>query len=86
MRFHHIAFVCALVCAAFAWASPTSWDRHALLALLAIGFCVLGLALAAAARAPIYDADWCHHDPRCGSHDWHAVLVGRECTNAEVSA
>ena len=46
MRFHHLAFGVALICAAFAWAAPTSWDRHALLALFAIGFCVLGLALA----------------------------------------
>ncbi len=27
---------------------------------------------------PDYDSEWCQHDPRCNSRDWHAVLVERE--------
>jgi len=31
---------------------------------------------------PVYDwdQDWCHHDPPCNSHEWHAVLVAKEQT------
>jgi uncharacterized protein YdaU (DUF1376 family) len=32
-----------------------------------------------AATAPVYGpADWCQHEPRCNSRDWHDVLVLRE--------
>lgn len=31
---------------------------------------------------PTYpDADWCHHHPRCNSHEWHALLLARESTD-----
>lgn len=45
MRLHHIAFGSALICAGFAWAAPTSWDRHAALVLLALILCLVGLVL-----------------------------------------
>ena len=31
-----------------------------------------------ALQAPTYDANWCQHEPRCTSRDWHAILTGRE--------
>ena len=31
-----------------------------------------------AAQMPAYNPDWCQHEPRCNSRDWHDVLVGRE--------
>ena len=32
----------------------------------------------AAAPTPVYDADWCEHEPRCNSREWHAVMLVRE--------
>ena len=32
-----------------------------------------------AAPPPAYtDADWCDHDPRCNSREWHALVVAKE--------
>jgi hypothetical protein len=49
MRLHHVAFTCALIAGGFAWAAPMAWDRHALLVIVALGFCFLGSALATGA-------------------------------------
>jgi hypothetical protein len=46
MRLHHVAFGAAAICAAFAWAAPMAWDRHAALVVVTLGLCVVGLALA----------------------------------------
>jgi len=36
-------------------------------------------ATKSAAPTPVYnDEDWCHHDPPCGSRDWHAMKVQAE--------
>jgi uncharacterized protein YdaU (DUF1376 family) len=37
-----------------------------------------------AAPAPAYDSDWCQHEPRCNSRDWHAVLLERESKAAAL--
>lgn len=29
---------------------------------------------------PTYEPEWCHHEPRCHSRDWHEIIVGREAT------
>jgi hypothetical protein len=39
---------------------------------------VAGPTPAASAIMPAYDPDWCQHEPRCNSRDWHAVKVERE--------
>ena len=39
-----------------------------------------------AEQRPTYDAAWCHHEPRCGTRDWHAALVGREQAAEETPA
>lgn len=46
MKLHHIAFGAALICAAFAWAAPMAWDRHAVAVLVTLALCLVGLALA----------------------------------------
>lgn len=46
MRLHHIAFGLALICAAFAWAAPMAWDRHALLVAATLVLVVVALMLA----------------------------------------
>lgn len=33
---------------------------------------------ARAAPAPVVSDDWCDHEPRCSSREWHAMLVARE--------
>lgn len=50
MRLHHIAFGSALICAAYAWAAPTSWDRHAALVAAAAALVVVGLVLATGSK------------------------------------
>ena len=31
------------------------------------------------APMPAYtDSDWCQHEPKCSSRDWHAILVAKE--------
>jgi hypothetical protein len=38
----------------------------------------------AAAPMPTYgDTEWCQHEPRCGSRNWHDVLVAREAETVE---
>ena len=37
-----------------------------------------------AALMPSYDPDWCRHEPRCASRDWHDLMVAREA-KAEVT-
>ncbi len=39
---------------------------------------------AVADQAPAYVTDWCQHEPRCNSRDWHAVLVERETRPTEA--
>lgn len=34
------------------------------------------LARATASPLPPSDDDWCQHEPRCNSREWHALLVG----------
>lgn len=36
------------------------------------------MARSTAAPMPAYEPDWCQHEPRCASRDWHDVLVSRE--------
>jgi hypothetical protein len=36
-----------------------------------------------AEQAPAYAPDWCDHEPRCCSRDWHEVLVGRTAGQQE---
>ena len=31
-----------------------------------------------AERMPTYDGEWCHHDPKCPSRDWHEIQVEKE--------
>jgi hypothetical protein len=50
MRLHHIAFGSALICVAFAFAAPMAWDRHALLVVITLALCVVGLVLATGSK------------------------------------
>ncbi len=50
MRLHHFAFGSALIAAAFAWGAPMSWDRHALLVIVTLGLCTVGLVLATGSK------------------------------------
>lgn len=50
MRLHHIVFGSALITAGFAWAAPMAWDRHALLVVLTLALCVVGLVLATGSK------------------------------------
>ena len=46
--------------------------------LAAIARASVQISRGVAEQAPTYDAEWCQHDPRCQTRDWHAVLVQRE--------
>lgn len=50
MRLHHITFATAGIVAAFAWAAPMAWDRHALLVFVALNLAVVGLFLATGSK------------------------------------
>lgn len=50
MRLHHIAFGIALICAAFAWAAPMSWDRHVVFVAWTLLWCLTGLVLATGSK------------------------------------
>lgn len=50
MRLHHIIFGACGITAAFAWAAPMAWDRHAGLVALALGLAAVGLVLATGSK------------------------------------